>query len=155
MATSPMMLIDCEQIGADRRIELRVSDVEQAWSFYHDIMGAQEVFRSAPCAGGPSRIGLTIGRAGFVIVPEHDRETGDSRPTLALLAEDFGVAFAAVVLYVRDPDAVVRRALAAGSQLRSASGSATPSYGDHPVEVIVDPFGHAWAFAMSAEARSR
>jgi len=149
------MLIDCEQIGTERRIELRVPDVEQAWSFYRDVLGANEVFRSAPGAGRVSRIGLTIGRAGFVIVSEHDRETGANQPTLALLAEDFGVAFAAIVVYVQDPSGMVRRAMAAGSQRQSAAGSGAPSYGDHPVEVIVDPFGHAWAFAMSAEAPTR
>jgi uncharacterized glyoxalase superfamily protein PhnB len=152
---SPMMLIDCEQLGAERRIELLVPDVDEAWSFYRDIMGAEEVFRIALGAGGVSEIGLTIGRAAFVIASDRNRETGGSRPTLALLAEDFGVAFAAVVLYVRDPGAVVRRALSAGSQRQSTAGSGTPCYGDHPVDVIVDPFGHSWAFAMSAEAHSR
>ena len=40
------MLIDCELMGIDRRIELHVRDLQRAWSFYRDIMGAQEAFRS-------------------------------------------------------------------------------------------------------------
>lgn len=151
VAKSPMMLFDCDLMGMTRRIELRVPDVEQAWSFYRDVMGAQEVFRSALGAAGASRIGFTIGRAGFVLVPEHDTATGDDRPTLALLAEDFGASFAAIVLYVQDPSTVVRRALTAGSQLQPVAASGTPSYRDRPVEVIVDPFGHSWAFATFAE----
>jgi hypothetical protein len=34
------MLIDCELMGSERRLELCVPDVEQAWSFYRDIMAA-------------------------------------------------------------------------------------------------------------------
>ncbi len=64
------MLIDCELMGSERRLELCVPDVEQAWSFYRDIMGAQEVFRSEPHTGDPSRIGFIIGKTGFTITSE-------------------------------------------------------------------------------------
>jgi uncharacterized glyoxalase superfamily protein PhnB len=149
------MLLDCELMGLARRIELRVPNVEQAWSFYRDIMGAREVFRIPGDAVAASRIGLTIGKVGFVIMPENDAETGDNRPSLALLAEEFGATFAAIVLYVQDPAAVVRRALGAGSELQPGAPSGTPTYRDYPVEVIVDPFGHFWAFAMSPEEHPR
>ncbi len=145
------MLIDCEMMGAERRFELRVPDLEHAWSFYRDIMGAQEVYRRARSSGRPAQIGFTIGKVGFLIAPEGDAEISDSEPTLALLAEEFGATFAAVVLYVQDPAGVVRRALEAGSQIQPGAAHGTPSYRGHPVEVIVDPFGHSWAFAMSAE----
>ncbi len=155
LARSPMMLIDCELMGVEQRIELPVPDVGQAWSFYRDIMEAKEVFRSSPGAAGASRIGITIGRAGFLLVPERATAAGKNRPTLALLAEDFGVPFAAIVLYVQDPVTVVRRALKAGGQRQPIAASETPSYRDRPVEVIVDPFGHCWAFALSAEGLPR
>jgi uncharacterized glyoxalase superfamily protein PhnB len=144
------MLVDCEMMGAGRRFALRVPDVEQAWSFYRDIMGAQEIFRNEAAVGGPRSIGFTIGKAGFMLTSQADTETGDGPPTLVLLAKEFGVSFAAIVLYVRDPNTAAQRALEAGSQLRSEAAS-MPSCRDHPVEVIVDPFGHSWAFAKSSE----
>jgi len=149
------MLIDCELVGPERRFELSVPDVERAWPFYRDILGAQEAFRSEPSTGGPSRIGFTLGKAGFTITPQALAEEGDSRPTLALLAAEFGATFAAVVLYVQDPDGVAERALEAGSQFQPETAFGTPSYRGHPVTVIVDPFGHSWAFAKSSEGRFR
>ena len=146
---SPAMLIDCELMGTARPFELRVPDVEQAWSFYRDIMGAQEVSRHARSGARSARIGFTIGRAGFLIVPDGDAETGDSRPSLALLAEEFDSTFAAILLHVRDPATVVRRALEAGGQLQPEAATRTESYGCSPVEVIIDPFGHSWAFVLS------
>lgn len=76
------MLIDCELMGAERRFELHVPDVEKAWSFYRDIMGAQEIFRTELGSGGPTRIGSAIGKAGFTITPRNHADAGDSRPTL-------------------------------------------------------------------------
>jgi hypothetical protein len=143
------MLIDCELMGSARRIELCVPDVERAWPFYRDIMGAQEVFRSDRCAGGPTRIGFTIGKAGFAINPQDDAGAGGSRPTLSLLAADFDAPFVAVVVYVQDPVIAVQHALDAGSQLQPEGAYATPTHRGHPVKVIIDPFGNSWAFAKS------
>ncbi len=145
------MLIDCELMGTERRFELPVPDVERAWSFYRDIMGAEEVFRSESDVGGPTRIGITIGKAGFVITSQDAADADGSRPTLALLATEFGEPFAAVVLYVSNPAGAVQRALDAGSQFRPEAASGTASYCGHPVELIIDPFGHSWAFATSPE----
>jgi uncharacterized glyoxalase superfamily protein PhnB len=145
------MLVDCELMGAGRRFALRVPDVEQAWSFYRDIMGAQEMFRNEAAVGRPRSIGFTIGKAGFMLTSQADAEAGDGQPTLALLAKEFGVSFAAIVLYVRDPMTAAQRALEAGSQLQPEAASGMPSCRGHPVEVIVDPFGHSWAFARSSE----
>ncbi len=149
------MLIDCELMGTERRFELPVPDVERAWSFYSDIMGAEEVYRSESGAGGPMRIGFTIGKAGFVITPQGPSAADDSRPTLALLATEFGAPFAAVVLHVPNPGSAVQRALEAGSRCHPEAASATASYCGHPVELIIDPFGHSWAFATSSEGHFR
>jgi uncharacterized glyoxalase superfamily protein PhnB len=149
------MLIDCELMGMERRFELPVPDVEQAWSFYRDIMGAAEVFRSESGVGEPTKICVTIGKAGFMITSQRASETDDSRPTLALLATEFGAPFAAVVLYVTNPAGVVQRALEAGSRFRPEAAFGTASYCDRPVELIIDPFGHSWAFAASPEAYCR
>jgi uncharacterized glyoxalase superfamily protein PhnB len=149
------MLIDCDLMGTERRFELPVPDVERAWSFYLDIMGAEEVFRIVSGAGGPTRIGFTIGKAGFAITSHGPSAADDSRPTLALLATEFGAPFAAVVLYVPNPAGAAQRALEAGSQYRPEAASGTASYRGHPVELIIDPFGHSWAFAISSEGHFR
>jgi uncharacterized glyoxalase superfamily protein PhnB len=152
---SPSMLIDCELMGTERRFELPVPDVERAWSFYRDIMGAEEMFRSESGVGEPTRIGFTIGKAGFVITSQDASEPNGSRPTLALLATEFGAPFAAVVLYVPNPAGAAQRALEAGSQCRPEAACGTASYCGHPVELIIDPFGHSWAFASSPEGHFR
>jgi PhnB protein len=149
------MLIDCELMGTERRFELPVPDVERAWAFYRDIIGAEEVFRSEAGADGPTRIGFTVGKAGFVITSPGPSAAGDRRPTLALLATEFGAPFAAVVLYVPNPAGAVQRALQAGSQYRPEAAFRTAAYCGHPVEVIIDPFGHSWAFATSSEGHFR
>ncbi|HEY2616378.1 MAG TPA: VOC family protein [Acetobacteraceae bacterium] len=143
------MLIDCDLMGSERRIELHVPDAQEAWEFYRDIMGAQEVFRSEPGVGGGTRIGFTIGKAGFAITSRDLAGSNDGRSTLSLLAADFGASFAAVVVYVRDPATAAQRALAAGSRRHPEAVSGTPTHRGHPVTVIIDPFGNSWAFAKS------
>jgi uncharacterized glyoxalase superfamily protein PhnB len=143
------MLIDCELMGSERRIDLCVPDVERAWSFYCDIMGAQEVFRSNPGAGAPKRIGFTIGKTQFAITSQDQAQSANSQPTLSLLAADFSATFIAVVVYVRDPVIATQRALDAGSRLQPKVASGTPSHNGCPVQVIIDPFGNSWAFARS------
>jgi uncharacterized glyoxalase superfamily protein PhnB len=149
------MLIDCGLMGTERRFALHVRDVERAWSFYRDIMGAKEEFRSEPATAGPKRIGFTIGKAGFVVTSQVHAETDDDHPTLALLAKEFGVSFAAIVLYVGDPTTSVQRALEAGSQLQPEAAAGMPLCRGYPVEVVIDPFGHSWAFAKSSEGHSQ
>jgi catechol 2,3-dioxygenase-like lactoylglutathione lyase family enzyme len=143
------VLIDCELMGSERRFELHVPDVEQAWPFYRDIMCAREVFRSEPGVGGPTRIGFTIGRAGFTLTSQDRAGSHDGGPVLSRFAADFGAAFAAIVVYVQDPLTAARRALDAGSRLQPEATSGTPTYRGNPVEVIIDPFGNSWAFAKS------
>jgi hypothetical protein len=141
------MLIDCALIGSERRIELHVPDVEKAWPFYRDILGAQEAFRSESRASVPARISFSLNGACFTLLSARLAESGDSRSTLNVLAEDFGAAFVAIILYVRDPVAARLNALNAGSRLQPEAASGTPTFGGHPVEVIIDPYGNSWAFA--------
>jgi uncharacterized glyoxalase superfamily protein PhnB len=142
------MLIDCELMGSERRIDLCVPDVERAWSFYCDIMGAQEVFRSNPGAGAPKRIGFKIGKTQFAIASQDEGQSDNSQHTLSLLAADLGGTFIAVVVYVRDPVIAAQRALDAGSRLQSEVASGTPTHKGRQVQVIIDPFGNHWAFAQ-------
>jgi len=79
------VLIDCELMGVDRRVELHVLDLQRAWSFYRDIMGAKEVFRSESRAGGPAKIGFTISKVGFTIMPhDHAGSAWWRRPTFTV-----------------------------------------------------------------------
>ena len=142
------MLIDCELMGSERRIELCVPDVERGWSFYCDVMGAHEVFRSNPGAGAPNKIGFTIGKTQFAIAPQDRAQSDDNQPTLSRLAAEFGAPFIAVVVYVRDPVIAAQRALDAGSRLQPEVTSGTLTHKGRPVQVIIDPFGNSWAFAQ-------
>ena len=144
------MLIDCELMGSERRIELHVPDVREAWKFYRDIMGAQEVFRSEPGVGGVTRIGFTIGKAAFAITSCDHAGPDDDLSPLSQLAADFGASFAAIVVYVRNPATAAQHALDAGGRLQPEAASGTPTHRGHPVTVIIDPFGNSWAFAKSA-----
>jgi catechol 2,3-dioxygenase-like lactoylglutathione lyase family enzyme len=149
------MLIDCELMGRERRIELHVPDVPKAWRFYRDIMGAQEVFRSESGMGGATRIGFTIGKAGFAITSRDHAGSNNGRSTLSQLAADFGAQFAAVVVYVRNPATAAQHALDAGSRLQPEAASGTPTHRGQPVKVIIDPFGNSWAFANTASWHRR
>jgi uncharacterized glyoxalase superfamily protein PhnB len=143
------MLIDCELMGSQRRIDLCAPDVERAWSFYRDILGAQEVFRSNPGAGAPKRIGFSIGKTQFAIASRDRAQSADSQPILSLLAADLGATFIAVIVYVPDAVIATQRALDAGSRIRPKAASGTPTHNGCPVQVIIDPFGNSWAFAQS------
>jgi hypothetical protein len=110
------MLIDCALIGSERRVELHVPDVEKAWVFYRDILGAQEAFRSEHCKGVLATIGFSLGGVGFSLAWATVAQLGASQLTLNRLAADFGATFVAVVLYVQDPVAAARHALKAGAR---------------------------------------
>jgi hypothetical protein len=54
--------------------------------------------------GGATRIGFTIGKAGFAITSRDHAGSNDGLSTLSVRAADFGAAFAAIaVVYVRNP----------------------------------------------------
>jgi uncharacterized glyoxalase superfamily protein PhnB len=146
------MLIDCALTGSEKRLELRVPNIEQAWSFYCEIMGAKEVFRTQTGAGGLIRIGFNVGKIGFAMTTD---DNDDGRSSLALLADDFGVSFVAIILYVEDPMNVTRRALDAGSRILLEGALAKTNHRGQPVEVIADPFGNAWVFAKQTALGSR
>lgn len=145
---SSSMLIDCALMGSEKRLELRVPILEKAWSFYREIMGAKEVFRTQTSAGAPTRIGFDLGlsKIGFAMTTDDNK---DDRSSLALLADDFGVSFAAIILYVEDPVNVMRRALDAGGRILPEAAIVKPSHRGRPVDVIADPFGNAWVFAKA------
>jgi hypothetical protein len=127
------VLIDCELMGVERRIELQVQDLQQTWSSDRNIMGAQEVFRSESRAGEPAKIGFTIGKVGFTILSHDHARSHDGGNILAQLATDFGASFVAIVIYVQDPAIATQHALNAGSRLHPGTGSCLPTHRGYPV----------------------
>ena len=137
------MLIDWELAGPDRRFEIRVPDVQEASSFYKDVLGARETFRKATHDGDLVRFGLTIGMVGFVISSEGEGEA--ETPVLSLLAAELGAPYVAIILQVEDPDRMALIALKNGAKLTEKPGSEN-------VTVVTDPFGSHWAFVKREPA---
>ena len=137
------LLIDWELTGPDRRFEIRVPDVREASSFYRDVLGAQETFRKATHNGELIRLGLAVGKVGFVISSED--EAGAEPPVLSLLAAEFGAPYVAIILQVKDPDRMALIAIRNGAKLTE-----TPEAEN--VTVVTDPFGSHWAFVRREPA---
>jgi uncharacterized glyoxalase superfamily protein PhnB len=107
---------------------LAVEDAGAAAAWYAEALGATELWN----LGGV--VGLDVDGAAFFL---HEPTDG--------LAAPAGAVTARVELFVADPDAVVRRAVAAG-----ADGSADAvrdheaPWGVHRQGGFRDPFGHVW-----------
>jgi uncharacterized glyoxalase superfamily protein PhnB len=107
---------------------LAVEDAGAAAAWYAEALGATELWN----LGGV--VGLDVDGAAFFL---HQPTDG--------LAAPAGAVTARVELFVADPDAVVRRAVAAG-----ADGSADAvrdheaPWGVHRQGGFRDPFGHVW-----------
>ena len=139
------MLIDWVLTGPDRKFEIRVPDVREASSFYRDVLGARETFRKATHNGELIRLGLAVGKVGFVISSED--EAGVEPPVLSLLAAEFGAPYVAIILQVEDPDRMAFIALKNGAKLTETPESEN-------VTVVTDPFGSHWAFVKPEPAVS-
>jgi len=107
---------------------LAVEDAGAAAAWYAEALGATELWN----LGGV--VGLDVDGAAFFLHEPTD-----------VLAAPAGAVTARVELFVADPDAVVRRAVAAG-----ADGSADAvrdheaPWGRHRQGGFRDPFGHVW-----------
>ncbi|MBV1797251.1 VOC family protein [Siccirubricoccus sp. G192] len=120
---------------------LIVEGAAAALDFYARAFGAREVMR-LPAPGG------RIGHA--------EIEIGDSRVMLADECPEmdarapaaYGGSPVTLHLYVRDVDAVVARAVAAGAEVRRPVQD--QFYGDRS-GTLRDPFGHVWHLATHVE----
>jgi uncharacterized glyoxalase superfamily protein PhnB len=137
------VLIDWELAGPDRRFEIRVPDVEKARFFYKDALGARETFRKETLDGELVRLGLAIGKVGFVI----SSEVGVELPLLSLLAAEFGAPYVAIILQVEDPERIALIAVKNGAKVMETTESET-------ILGIIDPFGSHWAFVKREPATS-
>jgi PhnB protein len=114
--------------------QLAVRRGRDAVEFYKAALGAVEVYRVGGDEDNPSVVSqLTVGEASFWVsdeAPEH----GTFSP------ETVGGGTVRLLLIVDDPDAAVRRAIAAGATEVAPVGE------EHGWRMgrIADPFGHHW-----------
>jgi len=108
---------------------LAVRDAAEAADFYRAAFGAAELYRLEDDDGKPVVVHLSVGGADFWI--QHDP---DSSPE----ASDRGMV--RMILTVKDPDSVFKKALAAGAT------EVVPVNESHGWRIgrVVDPFGHHW-----------
>jgi PhnB protein len=114
--------------------QLAVRRGRDAVEFYKAALGAVEVYRVGGDEDNPSVVSqLTVGEASFWVsdeAPDH----GTFSP------ETVGGGTVRLLLIVDDPDAAVRRAIAAGATEIAPVGE------EHGWRMgrIADPFGHHW-----------
>ncbi len=120
---------------------LTAHDAARAIEFYTRAFGAQELFRLVEPSGKVGHAELLLGSSRIMICDEYPDFGALSPPTI-------GGSPIKLLLYVDDPDAVMRQAVAAGAtELRSVK---TQFYGDRS-GMLLDPFGFSWSIATPVE----
>lgn len=120
---------------------LSVRGAAQAIDFYKKAFGAAETLRIPGPEGQIGHAELRIGDSILMVSDEY--------PGIDFLGpKSRGGTTVPIHLYVKDVDATVARAVAAGAKLRAAV--ADQFYGDRR-GTIEDPFGHVWHVATHME----
>jgi PhnB protein len=120
---------------------LAVDDAAKAIDFYKQAFGAEERFRMP---AGEDKIGhaeLQIGDSKVMLSDPFPQST--VRPP-----KELGGTTASVFLYVKDADAVVEQATAAGATVTTPLEDMF--WGDR-FGTVTDPFGHLWSIATHKE----
>jgi PhnB protein len=112
-----------------------------AIKFYKKAFGAREMGRIDAGAGKIAHAEVRIGDAVIMLADEYPQAGFLSPRTI-------GGTPVIVYVYVRDVDALARRAAAAGAVIKRPV--ADQFYGDRSVW-LQDPFGHSWKFATRIE----
>ena len=121
---------------------LRVRGADKAIDFYKKAFAAEEVVRM------PGPDGKTIMHAEIKIGDSPIMLGEESKEMNALSPQSVGGTGGGVHLYVRDVDAFVAKAVAAGAKL--AMPVADMFWGDRYGK-LTDPFGHEWSVATHKE----
>ncbi len=116
-------------------------DAAAALDFYAEAFGAVETVRFAEPSGRIGHAEFKVGDAVVMLSDEYPEM--DVRGPRSL-----GGTPVMIHLYVRDVDAFVRRAVAAGAELTRPV--ADQFYGDRSAQ-LEDPFGHRWSIATHVE----
>lgn len=119
---------------------LIVADAARAIEFYKKAFDAKERFRMAH-DGRVGHAEITIG--GSMVMLADEWPSFDARGPLSV-----GGTPVSIHLYVKDVDAVVDRAVAAGAAIKRPVQN--QFYGDR-TGTLVDPFGHKWHLATHVE----
>jgi PhnB protein len=120
---------------------LTVKGAAQAIDFYKKAFGAEEVMRMPMPDGRVAHAEIRIGGAMIMLSDESDEWKAFSPQTV-------GDTSVAIMLYVPDVDATVKRAVDAGATLTMPV--ADQFYGDRSAG-LKDPFGHKWSVATHVE----
>lgn len=119
---------------------LSVKGAASAIEFYRKAFGAKELFRMPAPDGTIGHAEILIGDSHVMLADENEM-TAKSPATL-------GGTPVALMLYVEDVDATVKRALDAGAKLLRPVEN--QFYGDRSGGIL-DPFGHSWWVATHVE----
>ena len=120
---------------------LACGDAAAAIEFYKKAFGAAEVFRMAAPGGRIGHAEVKIGDSRIMLTDEY-AEMNFVGPLSR------GGTTVHIHLYVKDVDAMVERAVAAGAKLlREVKDQ---FYGDR-TGTLEDPFGHSWSLATHIE----
>jgi PhnB protein len=120
---------------------LIVNDGAAALDFYKRAFRAKEVMRIAAPGGKIGHAEIKIGNSRIMLADEHP-EIGARSP------QAFGGSPVSIMIYVKDVDAVVKKAVDAGATVTRPVED--KFYGDRTGS-LTDPFGHAWHVATHKE----
>jgi PhnB protein len=120
---------------------LIIGGAAKAIEFYKQAFGAQELFRMADPSGKIGHAEIKIGDSPIMLADEHP-EMGHKGP------KSLGGSPVSLMLYLRDVDAVVAQAVAAGATV--VRPVENQFYGDRS-GTLTDPFGHIWTVSTHVE----
>jgi PhnB protein len=120
---------------------LAVEDAAEAIEYYKKAFGAEELFRMDGPEGKIGHAELQIGDSKVMISDPFPQSS--VRPP-----GELGGTSASVFMYVKDVDAVVKKAVDAGAKVTMEVSD--QFWGDR-FGSISDPFGHTWSIATHVE----
>jgi PhnB protein len=123
---------------------LAVRGAAQAIEFYKKVFGAKELMRMPGPEGKLGHAELRIGDSRVMLADEYESMN-------FLGPQSRGGTSVQIHLYVKDVDATVARAAAAGAKV--VRPVADQFYGDR-TSTVEDPFGHVWHVATHKEELS-
>jgi len=120
---------------------LAVDDAARAIEYYLKAFGAKELVRMEAPGGKVGHAELELGDSRIMLSDPFPQAS--TRPP-----KELGGTSASVFMYVKDVDAVVKRAVDAGATVTMEV--ANQFWGDR-FGTITDPFGHVWSIATHVE----
>ena len=120
---------------------LIVQGAARALEFYQKAFGATEIMRVAGPGGSVGHAEIKIGKA-IIMLADEFPEMNCKSP------QSFGGSPVSIMVYVKDVDTFVKRAVEAGAKVITPVEN--KFYGDRSAS-LEDPFGHHWHFATHVE----